>query len=459
MMEPEAFQEQIVAYLRGDLGVEEREEFEAMLARSRTAREELEQTRDLLDALAAASDESAARTAREILKEAAQRGAVEIHIVPGQERGRVLFRTGSGLQEMMRLPPDTLQPIVDRLKRLSDCGVTERRAAQGGWFTFEHGGYAYNVNVSLLPTLQGERATARLEFRGAPPPDLASIGFSPGQIEGLRDLLSRPQGLLLVAAPVGGGQREALYALLGEARAREVQPSVILTVEEEVERVLDGVCQVTVDPARGLTFAEALRAALRSNPEMLLVTDLPDRETARLALRGAVEGRRVLAGLVARGAAGGIRQLCDLSGDAGLVAQALVGVVGLRRVRHTCSGCATEYRPAPELLRLAALSWSEDGPFRHGAGCEACRESGYQGSTHLVELLSIEDVLGPLIAGDLPEAELRTALVRRPVPTLWDDAREKIRGGVTTVEEARRALLDEPPPQLGAGCPLQPIEI
>jgi type II secretory ATPase GspE/PulE/Tfp pilus assembly ATPase PilB-like protein len=452
-------EEKLIGYLKGELDAEETRDLQEQLVSSPTLRDKLERSRELLDLVSAASEERVVRTVHSLIQQAIECGAREIHVEPRDNGAVAFFRVGEVLEERVRFPREMHAPVIDQWKKMSDCQMEERSAPQHGRVGIRYREEDYDLFVTFLPTLLGERVTARLEPWASGKRTLETLGLSASQIGALRGLLLQPPGLIAVAGPVGSGQADFLRGMLQEWRASTSQHAVILSIEESGEVVLPGVCQIIVDPARGMTYAAALSAALRSNPEILIVGDLPDAETAKLALRGAAEGRRVIAGVVGRGAAGGMRRLCELSGDPALVAQALVGAVGLRRVRRVCAGCAREYRPAPEMLRLAALSGSEDGPFRHGEGCAACRNTGYQGSVHLVELLVVEEALRPLIGGGASEDALQGAIVWGSVPTLWDDAREKIRHGVTTVEEARRALLGEPPPQLGGGRPLLPTGV
>lgn len=449
-MEPEAVREKILVYLKGEMPDDEIESFEATLARWPNGQKELEETRQLLDALAATSEEHVARGVNRILEEAIERGAREIHLVPERHVVIVYLRVGERLEEARRYDRALHSATIDRWKHLAGCSLAQRELPQEGHVALRHAGEEYDLAVTFLPTLAGERVTVRVSHRPEPSVALAALGFSTTQVERLRELLAQPAGLLLVAGPVGSGHSGVLHALLNQARA-EKSPAVILSVEEAIDRVLEGVCQVAVDPARGMTFVTALRAVLRSSPDLVLCGDLPDGDSAHVALRGAAEGRQMLAGLVARGAADAVCRLSELSGDATLVAQTVIGVVGLRRLRRVCDACATDYHPAPELLRIAALSGSEDGPFRRGEGCDACHHTGYQGEVNLVEILSLSETLRPLITSRPSEEALQAAMTWGSVPTLWDDARDKIRRGVTTVEEARRALLGEPPPQLGMG--------
>jgi type II secretory ATPase GspE/PulE/Tfp pilus assembly ATPase PilB-like protein len=303
------------------------------------------------------------------------------------------------------------------------------------------------------PTVLGERVTARILVKPNEIIQIDRLQFSTEQLAALRRLTSRPSGFVAVSGRVGSGKTVTLYALLLDLhqnpnRAR----SNIMTVEEPVEYVVDGVSQIRVNRSAGLTYAAALRAVQRSDLDVVLVADLPDHETAELALEMAATGHLVLAQLQAKNALAVLTRLREIGVDVYLIAQTLAGVLCQRLARRVCTDCMEEYEPSPASLQRLGLT-PADGPFRRGAGCEACRKTGYRRRVALYEILEVDDDLRQLIAADASVSELWQATFARTGGSMWDDAREKVREGLTTVEEALRVLFDYSPPRAEGQAP------
>jgi type II secretory ATPase GspE/PulE/Tfp pilus assembly ATPase PilB-like protein len=448
----ESYQEQVLAFLKGEMSDEEKRAFEETLTRSVELRAELERSRELLDVLEAASEQATTRRVDAQIQQAVQRGASDIHLIPGSQEAVVYLRIDGRLHELERIPRELYQSVVDRWKVLTDCSVTERQLPQDGRILTSQEEKEFDLRVMIMPTVFGERVTARVLLKSNEIIKIDRLGFSDAQLQALRRLTRRPSGFIAVTGPVGSGKTTTLYAMLLDLHeAPERERSNIMTVEEPVEHILDGISQTRVNRHIGLTFAAALRAVLRSDLDVALVGDLPDRETAELALQMAATGHLVLTQLTASGALGCVQRLRQMGVDPFLIAQTLAGAVSQRLVRRVCTECVTEYEPSPLMLQRFGLT-PADGPFRRGAGCEACRKSGYKRRIAVYEILEVTDELRQLIANDTPREILERETFGQTGGSLWDDARDKIRQGLTTVEEATRVLFDypHPPPKAGA---------
>jgi len=447
----ESYQEQVLAFLKGELSDEEKKAFEESLARSTELRAELERSRELLDLMEAASEKATVHRVNQQIRQAIERGASDIHVIPGLHDGTVSLRIDGALEELERFPKEQYLPVVDRWKIMADCSLTERQLPQEGRISIQSQSQDYDLRVMIMPTVLGERVTARVLRKTGEIAELDKLGFSGAQLEALRRLIDLPNGFVMVSAPAGSGKTTTLYAMLLHLQRPERTRANIMTVEEPVEYVLDGISQTRVNRRIGLTYATALRAIHRSDLDVLLVGDLPDRETAELALQMASTGHLVLAHFTASSALGAIVRLRETVVEPFLIAQTLAGVVSQRLMRRICRECKEEYEPSPTLLKRLSLTLA-DGPFVRGGGCEACRKSGYKGRIITCEVLDVDAQLRQLIADGAPLEALWQESFGRTGGALWDDAREKVRQGLTTVEEVVRVLFDYPHPQPNGGA-------
>lgn len=440
----EAYQDELVAYLKGEMENGERQAFEEALTRSAPLRAELERSREVLDLLQAAGEQSVVERVRRQIERALERRASDIHLTPTRDESLVCARIDGRLEELERIPREEHAAVVDRWKMLGGCELAERHLPQHGRFSVRREDGERDVRVTFMPTVLGERVTAMiLSAPASASIPLARLGLFPEPFAVVQRLASRPWGFVGVAGPVRSGRTTTLYSMIVEMLGPERPRANIMTVEDPVEHVIDGISQTAVNRRIGLTFAEALRAIHRSDEDVVLVGALPDRETADLALKMAVTGHLVLAPLNARSALDTIPRLREQGVDPFMIARTLAGTIGQRLVRRICGECAAAYDPSALDLRRLGLTPS-DGPFTRGSGCESCRGSGYRGRIGLFEVLEADDPLRQLIAGDAPLEVLWRETFARAGGSLWDDAREKVRRGMTTAEEVGRALFDYP---------------
>jgi type II secretory ATPase GspE/PulE/Tfp pilus assembly ATPase PilB-like protein len=439
----ESYQEQVLAFLKGELSEEEKKSFEESLARSSELRVELERSRELLDLMEAASEKATVHRVDQQIQQAIERGASDIHVIPGLHDGTVFLRIDGALQVLERIPKEQFPPVVDRWKVMADCSLTERQLPQEGRVAIASEGKEYDLRVTVMPTVLGERVTVRILFKADNVPDLARLGFEGAQREALRRVTWQPSGFVAVTGPHGSGKTTTLYAILQDLLAPERPRGNIMTVEEPVEYVLDGISQTRVNRRIGLTYAAALRAVLHSDLDVVMIADLSDRETAELAFELAATGHLVLTQLTAKSSLGAIARLRELGVDSFLIAQTLAGAISQRLMRRICRECQAEYEPPAASLQRLGLT-AADGPFRRGTGCPACENRGYRGRLAVYEILEVDEPLRQLIADDAPVEALWQATFGPKGGSLWDDAREKVRLGLTTVEEALRVLFDHP---------------
>lgn len=446
-MKNESYQEQTLAYLKGEMNAAEKAAFEEALTTSEELRAELARSRELLDALAAASNEPVTRMVEAIIAQAIQRRASDLHIAPERNRVKVQARVDGHLQELMALPTHIGQAVADRWKVMTNLQISERRVPQDGRVPIRREGKEYDLFVSVMPTLYGERVTVRIIDKSTVFIGLDKLGLSSAQQESLNRLTMRSAGMVLTTGGTGSGKTTFLYSLLRHLQARDTQSKRarnIMTVEDPVEYALPLISQTAVHHEVGLTYGSALRAFLRCDADVVMVGALRDLETLELAAEITITGRLLLSVLPVSSAVGVIQRLREIGLAPFLTAQALAGAVGQRLVRRVCSECLAEYEPAPDDLQKAGLSPIEDGPFRRGAGCAACGHTGFQGRIGLFEVLEIPDRLRPLIAENAPYETLWRETFGRTGGSLWDDARDKVRAGLTTVEEVTWALFDYP---------------
>jgi type IV pilus assembly protein PilB len=379
-----------------------------------------------------------------ILSDAARAGASDVHVEPQEAHLLVRRRIDGLLEDVMRIQRDLQNAITSRLKIISGMDIAERRKPQDGRSTLRLGDRRIDLRLSSLPTQFGEKIVVRLLDTEQRQLDLAKLMGTGDCLQKFRELLSRPQGMLLVAAPTGSGKTTTLYAALSWLRSTTKN---IITVEDPIEYQLPGINQVQINPKAGVTFAAGLRSILRQDPNIVLVGEIRDHETASIALEAAQTGHLLLSTVHANDTAGTITRLLDLGIEPFLIASSIVGVLAQRLVRRPCAACTRPAAPAPEdVERVGGTTRLPAGAeWKAGAGCKECGSSGYRGRLAVHELMYVTDELRELVLRRASEDELREAARRAGMRTLMEDGIAKAAQGLTTLKELGRAV----PPDSG----------
>jgi general secretion pathway protein E len=402
----------------------------AALAESAAAVDDLLDTRD---------DSPVIRLINALLLEAIKAGASDVHVETQEKRLVVRFRVDGVLRDMLE-PQRALAPLlVSRIKVMAKLDIAEKRVPQDGRVTLRIGGHDVDARVSTIPTQHGERVVMRLLERGSMNLDLGGLGMSERDVATFVRLLERPHGILLVTGPTGSGKTTSLYAALTRLNDRKRN---IMTVEDPIEYELAGIGQTQVNPRTDLTFARGLRAILRQDPDVIMVGEIRDQETAQVAVRSSMTGHFVLSTLHTNSAVGSVTRLIDMGVERYLLAPMVVGLVAQRLVRKLCPVCRREdvATQADALLLGDAIAVGE--PVWRAVGCDECHQEGYRGREGVYEVVAVDDAFQKLIHDGASEAELERS-ARRDNPSLLDDGVAKLRVGLTTVEEVARVVRDE----------------
>ncbi|MEQ8484093.1 MAG: type II secretion system ATPase GspE [Pseudomonadales bacterium] len=395
--------------------------------------ESVPETEDLLEQ---EDDAPIIRLINALLAEAIRENASDIHIETFEKDLVVRFRVDGVMREVVR-PKRQLAPLlVSRIKVMARLDIAEKRIPQDGRISLRIGGREVDVRVSTLPSSNGERVVMRLLDKQAGRLRLENLGMDERTLVRLRDIVTKPHGIFLVTGPTGSGKTTTLYSSLAELNTATIN---ILTVEDPIEYNLPGIGQTQVNTKADMTFARGLRAILRQDPDVVMVGEIRDLETAEIAVQASLTGHLVMSTLHTNTAVGAVTRLIDMGVEPFLLSSSLVGVLAQRLVRVLCPDCKT-FRPANgtelQFLRVA------DARVYEAGGCDACQHSGYRGRTGIYELVTIDDTLRQLIHDRVSEQEM-TGYARRKGPSIRDDGRDKVLGGVTTVQEVLRATLED----------------
>jgi general secretion pathway protein E len=391
---------------------------------------------DLLDNR---DDSPVIRLINALLLQAIKQGASDIHIETQERRLIVRFRVDGVLREVIE-PKRALAPLlVSRIKVMARLDIAEKRVPQDGRVTLRIGGHDIDVRVSTIPTQHGERVVMRLLDRGSVELDLAGLGMNGRDVALLERLLERPNGILLVSGPTGSGKTTTLYAALSRLNDRRRN---IMTVEDPIEYELPGIAQTQVNARTEMSFARGLRAILRQDPDVIMVGEIRDRETAQVAVQASMTGHLVLSTLHTNSAVGSITRLIDIGVERYLLAPTLVGLLSQRLVRQLCPECRMEDHASAADAALLGGEIEEGEPIWRPGGCVACHGDGYRGRTGLYELVPVSRELERLIHDGAPEAELIGA-ARQASPSLLHDGVAKLRAGLTSIAEVARVVREE----------------
>jgi general secretion pathway protein E len=398
----------------------------------------LDEPKDLLDA----TDEAPIiRLVNSVLFQAVRQRASDIHF-ESFERGLVIRYRIDGVLYPVLTPPKHLQSsIIARLKIMAGLNIAEKRLPQDGRFGIRTAGKDVDLRVSVLPTSHGERVVLRLLEKENRLLNLSEMGFSQDRLRTIQQLIQLTHGILLVTGPTGSGKTTTLYAALSEINAPDKN---IITVEDPVEYQLVGIGQMQVNPKINLTFAAGLRSILRQDPDVIMIGEIRDRETAEIAIHASLTGHLVFSTLHTNDAASAATRLIDMGIEPFLVASSVVAVLAQRLIRKICPDCKKAYTPEDdELVRLGVVPGKNRPTFYRGAGCPACSQTGYRGRTGIHELLVMDDELRRLIGAKADAAAIRQAAVAKGMVLLKEEAAEKIFQGITTTEEVLRMTQQE----------------
>lgn len=398
---------------------------------------EVPETEDLLDQ---ETEAPIIRLLNAILAEAIREDASDIHLETFDHTLAVRFRIDGVLREIVR-PKRALAPLlVSRLKVMAKLDIAEKRVPQDGRISLRVAGREVDVRVSTLPTASGERVVLRLLDKQAGRLELEKLGMAPGALAALKEMVRRPHGIVLVTGPTGSGKTTTLYAALSTL---DTQSANVMTVEDPIEYHLPGIGQTQVNSKAQLTFARGLRAILRQDPDVVMVGEIRDLETAEIAIQAALTGHLVLSTLHTNSALGAIARLRDLGVESYLLASSLSAVLAQRLVRRLCPHCKQAVPADARARDLLGLEGEADATTLFEAqGCEACAGTGYRGRTGIYELVSIDGALSQLIHDDAPAQQL-AAQAGRGQGTLFEDGKRKILAGETTLTEVLRVTRDE----------------
>ncbi len=373
-----------------------------------------------------------------ILRQAVQERASDVHVEPFEKGMKVRYRIDGILHEAPATPRRLQSAIISRLKIMANLDIAERRKPQDGRIKTRIAGREIDIRVSTVPTLYGESVVLRLLDRSAMNYTLADIGMMPAMLHRIEHLITLPHGMVLATGPTGSGKTTTLYASL---RATYSTEKKILTIEDPIEYQLDGVNQIQVHPQIGLTFAAGLRSILRQDPDIIMVGEIRDAETAEIAVHSALTGHLVFSTLHTNDAASAVTRLLEMDIEGYLVASSVEAVVAQRLVRTICPHCKEQRRDLDTLV--AKLSGSDFPISRRdvlyvGHGCDQCKQSGYRGRTGIYELLLMDNAIRPLVMERAPSSLIRAEACRQGMQTLREDGWQKVLQGQTTVEEVLR---------------------
>ena len=394
---------------------------------------------DLLDA----SDEGPIiRFVNSMLTQAYKERASDIHIEPFETELVVRYRIDGILYEVLRPPAKAQASISSRIKIMANLNIAEKRLPQDGRFGVRIAGKDVDVRVSTLPTAFGERIVLRLLDKSSNVLTLKEIGMGPELLQQVHSMIRKSHGIFLVTGPTGSGKTTTLYAALSLLNSREKN---IITVEDPIEYQLDGVGQVQVNPKIELTFAAGLRSILRQDPDIIMVGEIRDTETAEIAVQSALTGHMVFSTLHTNDAAGALTRLVEMGIEPFLAASSIVGILAQRLVRNLCPHCREAYQPSPELLREAGLSQElpADGMLYRAVGCDQCMDIGYRGRSGIYELLTIDEKVRDLLLQNQDAGAIKRASVAAGMTSLREAGIAKALAGETSIEEVLRVTQEE----------------
>jgi type IV pilus assembly protein PilB len=377
-----------------------------------------------------------------IISQAINDKASDIHIEPEAKSVRVRYRVDGVLHDVMSPPKHIQAPMVSRIKIMANMDIAERRVPQDGKIHLTHDGREFDLRVSTIPTVHGEKTVMRILDKSNVMLGLNKLGFSQDNLELWEAIVDKPYGMLLVTGPTGSGKSTTLYSCLNKLNSGDKN---IITVEDPVEYQIQGINQVQTNNKAGLTFASALKSFLRQDPDIIMVGEIRDGETAKIAVEAALTGHLVLSTLHTNDATGAISRLIEMDVEPFLVSSALIGVLAQRLARCICPNCKESYTPPVEAVRKMGMAMFGDSDiqFYRGRGCDHCKMTGYRGRSGIHEVFAPSDRTRQMMLNRASSTEIRQAAVEEGMKTMQDDGLQKTLSGVTTMEECLRVVFIE----------------
>ena len=377
------------------------------------------------------------RLVNNIIVQAIDEQASDIHIEPGRENVRVRYRVDGMLRSVMQLPRRSRTSIAARIKILAQLNIAEKRVPQDGRIQIKYREREIDLRISVLPTVFGEKVVIRILDRGRRKSGFADLGLTGGNLERFSGLIAATYGMILLVGPTGSGKTTTLYAALEKLNTPERN---LVTIEDPVEYILPGVAQSQVAPQARFTFAAGLRSILRQDPDVIMVGEIRDGETAEIAVRAATTGHLVLSTMHTNDAAGAVTRLIDMGVEPFLVASSLLGVMGQRLLRVICRHCREAYRPEPDALERIFLGVGPEADITlyRGRGCGYCGQTGYRGRMAIAEVLAVDARVRQMIVDRATADDIKRAGVAQGMTTLMEDGVAKVMAGLTSVQELMR---------------------
>ncbi len=392
------------------------------------------ETKDILDM---ANEAPIIRLVNTIIRQAVNERASDIHFEIYEKELVVRFRVDGILYRMFNPPKKYQDAVISRLKIMANLNIAENRLPQDGRIEIKVGGKEIDIRVSVFPTYYGERIVLRLLDKSSANLDLTSLGFTEKTFMKYNDLINLTHGIILVTGPTGSGKSTTLYSVLTTLNTEGVN---ILTVEDPIEYQIAGIGQMQTKPNIGLTFAAGLKSILRQDPDIIMIGEIRDFETAEIAIQSALTGHRVFSTLHTNDAASGVTRLIDMGVEPFLITSSVNAFLAQRLVRKICPKCKTSYKPSPSELKNLKLSKSEMAKikFYRGKGCDACLNTGYSGRIGIFELLTISDSIRELIMTGTDSKTIKETAIKEGMVTLFEDGFQKVKEGLTTIDEVLR---------------------
>ena len=387
-------------------------------------------------AITAATETPLVQSLNLIIDEAVKARASDIHIEPEEDRVRIRYRIDGTLHDTMSLPPNIHRALISRIKILSQLNIADHFRAQDGQFSAESKGRPIDVRVATAPTVWGERATLRLLDKSLAALGLSQLGMLPDSLAKYENMLKVPYGMILISGPTGAGKTTTLYASINSL---DTQERNIITVEDPAEYRFKDINQIQVNPQAGITFASGLRSILRHDPDVVLIGEIRDAETANIAVQAALTGHLMLSSIHANDVAGVLSRLLDLKVEPFLIASAVIGVVAQRMVRRICPDCRRLIEaPLVEQMAYEKEMGEKQTEFFYGTGCKSCAYTGYLGRTGIFEILRMSDTLGMMVVNRASSGEIRAQALEEGTISMMNDGMRKVKEGITTPAEVLR---------------------